>query len=517
MSINRRRFVVGAALAGPFAGLLAEQAVAEESKSNPKGTKPKPQRPSGYGELKPAQDETTGEYLISLPDGFRYRTIAPAGSIMVDGNTTPGAFDGMDCFKSKKGHVRLVRNHETRAQLGVGGEGAPEGSNPWDPACNGGTTTIDVDMSDPGNWGEVSSWTSLAGTYFNCSGGKSSYKTWFSCEELPSGSDMGVTDAPDPFPGGHDFFGNGGANLTKKHGYIYEVNSRWGPGESPTPMPITQAGRFTHEGAVMDKATGYVYMTQDDFFAASGLYRYIPPNNPRKDKLVEDGGKLEMLRVVGIPNADLFNTQAQGTTYKVDWVPIAEPDPTYPEGTPWIGTLGEVSGQGHEQGAAEFSRLEGIRRRGRKLYFSSTQGGQGREGASSTFGPGFGQIWVLHLDKMELTMLFEAPPVDGPGPIEPGNLPRLSLPDNIAISPRGGLVMCEDGTIDDPEEGFVIPHNFVRGLSRKGELFDFAENLLNDSEFTGACFAKGANTMFVNIQDPGYTLQIHGPFGKGPW
>ncbi len=496
MPINRRQFVAGAALAGPFAGLLAEPAFADgknRGKGRGKG------RTTGYGPLSPAMDERTGEYTISLPKGFRYRSIAEEGSTMADGNTTPGSFDGMECYKSKDGHIRRVRNHETRV---VGSSGAPAGSNPYDPVCDGGTTTIDVDLDDDDEWGDVSSWSSLTGTYFNCSGGRSTYRTWFSCEELPGGPDLGG-----------DFFGNGEANLTKKHGYIYEVDSRWGPGENPTPTPITQAGRFTHEGAVMDNATGYLYMTQDDFFGPSGLYRYIPPNNPRKDRKVEDGGKLEMLRVVGVPNAALYEHQAPGTSYKVDWVPIPDPDPTHPQGTPWLATLGAVSSQGFAQGAAEFSRLEGIRRKGRKVYFSSTQGGQGRVGASSTFGPGFGQIWVLHLDKMQLSLVFEAPPVDGP--VEPGNLPPLSH--NIAISPNGGLVLCEDGTIDRPDRGFVIPHNFVRGLSRKGDLFDFAENLINDSEFTGACFARGSDTMFVNIQSPGLTLQIKGPFRKGPW
>ena len=507
MSIRRRQFV-GAALAGPFAGLLVNQALAA-----PKGSA------GGYGPLGPVLDTTTGEPLLSLPAGFRYRSIATAGTIMADGHETPGAFDGMECFPSRKGHVRLVRNHETRAQGGAGGSEAPPGSNPYDPVCNGGTTTIDVDLGgNPQQWGSVSSWSSLTGTYFNCSGGASTYGTWFSCEELPSGSDLGSDEAPEPWapaPTSHDFFGNGAANLTKKHGYMYEVDSRWGPGENPTPTPITQAGRFTHEGAVMDNATGYVYMTQDDFFAPSGLFRYLPPNNPKRDKKVEDGGQLEMLAVVGTPNAELFEHQEPGATYQIEWVNIPDPDPSHPPGTPFIATLGAVSSQGHAQGAAGFSRLEGIRRRGQRIYFNSTQGGQGRAGASSTFGPGFGQVWVLDLATMQLTLVFEAPPVAGV--VEPGNLPPLSLPDNIAISPKGALVLCEDGTINRPDRGFVIPHNFLRGLSRKGDLFDFAENVLNDSEFTGACFSPDGKSLFVNVQDPGITYEIRGPFHKGPW
>ena len=501
---NRRSFLVSAALAGPFAGLVANPLLA------------KPKRAGGYGPLSLATDQTTGDQTLRLPAGFRYRSIAPAGTVMLDGHVTPGAFDGMDCFNYRGGKVRLVRNHETRAQAGTGGDPAPGNSFPYDPACNGGTTTIEVDMrGNPNTWGEVSSWTSLSGTYFNCSGGPSTYGTWFSCEELPSGSDLGPSEAPAPFPAGHDFFGNGAANLTRKHGYIYEVDSKWGPGDSPTPVPITQAGRFTHEGAVMDNATGYLYMTQDDFFAPSGLFRYRPPNNAQKDRKVEDGGTLEMLRVVGQPGAELYTHQQPGATYLVDWVPIPDPDPSHPQGTNFFSTLTAVSSQGHDQGAAKFSRLEGIRRRGQRIYFSSTQGGQGRNGASSTFGPGFGQIWVLDLATNHLSLVFEAPPVAGT--VEPGNLPPLSLPDNIAISPKGALVLCEDGTIDRPDRGFVVPHNFLRGLSRKGDLFDFAENVLNSSEFTGACFSPNGRSMFVNVQDPGLTYEIRGPFHRGPW
>lgn len=507
MTVNRRQFVLGgmatvagAGIAGPFAGLLASPVSAAGGSSG------------GYGPLQPATDATTGETFLRLPDGFRYRTFAEAGTTMVDGNLTPGAFDGMDAFQFSRGKIRLVRNHETRFQpgnsAGVPADGAAPGSNPYDPVCNGGTTTIEVDMqADDTLWSATSSWSSLTGTYFNCSGGPTTYGTWISCEELPGGPDLGG-----------DFFGNGESNLTRKHGYVYEVDHRWGPGDNPTPTPITQAGRFTHEGAVMDPATGDLYLTQDDFFAGSGLYRYVAPNNPQRDRRIEDGGELWMLEVVGTPNAQLELHQAPGTVYDVGWVRIDDPDPTHPQGTPWLATLGAVSSQGIAKGAATFSRLEGIRRRGRTIYFSSTQGGQGREGASSTFGPGFGQIWALDVNQMRLHLVFEAPPRPDPSlPVGPGNLPALSLPDNIAISPKGALVLCEDGTINDPARGYVIPHNFMRGLSRKGELFDFAENLENDSEFTGACFSPDGKSLFFNVQDPGRTYEVRGPFANGPW
>ena len=42
--------------------------------------------------------------------------------------------------------------------------------------------------------------------------------------------------------------------------------------------------------------------------------------------------------------------------------------------------------------------------------------------------------------------------------------------------------------------------------------FAFARNAGGDSEFAGACFAPDGKTFFVNIQDPGLTFAITGPF-----
>jgi len=49
----------------------------------------------------------------------------------------------------------------------------------------------------------------------------------------------------------------------------------------------------------------------------------------------------------------------------------------------------------------------------------------------------------------------------------------LNAPDNICISPRGGIVVCEDG----------VGTNYVRGITPGGAVFDLARNNLNDSEW----------------------------------
>jgi len=84
----------------------------------------------------------------------------------------------------------------------------------------------------------------------------------------------------------------------------------------------------------------------------------------------------------------------------------------------------------------------------------------------------------------------------------------LDAPDNITVSPRGGLVLCEDGDGDQ----------YVRGLTHTGQIFDFALNTVvgfTDKEFAGAVFSPDGETLFVNIQTPGLTFAIWGPWEDG--
>jgi secreted PhoX family phosphatase len=66
---------------------------------------------------------------------------------------------------------------------------------------------------------------------------------------------------------------------------------------------------------------------------------------------------------------------------------------------------------------------------------------------------------------------------------------EMDAPDNIVVSPRGGLVVCEDGA----------GAQFLRGITPSGEIFDFARNLHNSIEFAGVCFSPDGQTLFVNI------------------
>ena len=77
-------------------------------------------------------------------------------------------------------------------------------------------------------------------------------------------------------------------------------------------------------------------------------------------------------------------------------------------------------------------------------------------------------------------------------------------PDNITVSPYGGLVLAEDG------QG--IQH--VVGVTDQGKTYPIARNELNNSEFCGPGFSTDGRILFVNIQSPGHVLAITGPWSR---
>ena len=77
-------------------------------------------------------------------------------------------------------------------------------------------------------------------------------------------------------------------------------------------------------------------------------------------------------------------------------------------------------------------------------------------------------------------------------------------PDNMTLSPYGGLILAEDG------EG--IQH--LVGVTDQGKSYPLARNDFNDSEFAGPAFSPDGKVLFANIQSPGYVLAITGPWAR---
>ena len=426
--LGRRSFLQsGAALAGAaaFTGFDALAA-------RPAGAKPSIQSSDGgYGPLHPTRDQTTGETLIALPRGFEYVTFGRTGEVMDDGIATPSSHDGMAAFRTD-GVVRLVRNHERGA-----GAAFATGMT-YNAAAGGGTTTL---VFDPDAGALVGSHASLAGTIRNCAGGPTPWGSWLSCEE--------TTDVV----------------AGKRHGYVFEVPA---DGTS-TGEPLVGLGRYSHEAAAVDPATGYVYLTEDA--TPSGLYRFVP-SVPGQ---LAAGGQLQML-VIGDAPVQTYSHTGPRDYGQVTWVDIDTPDPA-------PGAQSTVQ-QGIAQGGASFERGEGIWYGNSRLYFISTSGGPSR-----------GQVFELDPATDQLRLIFHSPSLD-----------VLDSPDNVCVSPRGGLVLCEDGSGQE----------FMHGLTTDGTIFPFAENLLNGSEWAGATFEpKNGSWLFASFQSPGITFAITGPWKQG--
>jgi secreted PhoX family phosphatase len=506
--LDRRSFLktsaavaAGTAVAGgPFAGYLAGPAVAGAGRDS-------------QNVLRDVPDQLDGVVRLALPDGFQYRSFqrsrrpstppaapAPPNVVLDDGSFLPGRHDGMAAFAGPGPDlVTLVRNHEENGSA-IGGSFGAAGTPTYDTSALGGTSTVHVTPH-----GEVQfSYASLSGTQMNCSGGQMPWGSWVTCEETVNGYDI-FDDFTRPGNPANENTYIQNARLQKTHGFIFEVPVA---GDA-TAEPITHAGRFPHESVAWERRSGALYLSEDNFAFPSGFYKYVPPENPERAGRLLDGGKLYMLKVAGVHNADLAVHIENGTTFDVDWVEIEEPFRDFgrpaPGGVPTVTNneaLRFVSNQGLAQGAAMFSRLEGTVEDRGWIYFTSTQAGVATNPTQIDpvfgFGKGFGQIWAYDTREEKLHMLFESP-----------SQAVLDFPDNVTTSPRGTLVVCEDG--NNPPG-----RNFLRGLTRNGELFDIAENRINLSdEFAGSTFSPDGGTLFVNIQQTtGMSFAIWGPWGR---
>lgn len=445
------KYAGGAVLAPSLAGLVA----CNDAVATPLTTTGMLRRArageGGYGGLAICKDFPE----ISIPAGFHALRIDRTGDVLSDGNVLKNAFDGMGAFAYGATGVRLVRNHEMRDAAGAYAPLCT--TNAYDAKANAGNTTVELEVRPDGAVKLVRHFVSLSGTSVNCAGGPTPWGSWLSCEETVDGPNRG---------------------FEKNHGYIFEVSSAAnGP---VVPVPLKDMGRFVHEAVAVDPSTGIVYETEDR--GTAGFYRFIP-NVPGQ---LAQGGRLQMLAIRDAPKYDTRKGQTVGQRFACTWVDIDEPNSEAPD----LDAL-FVFNQGYARGGAVFARLEGAWWGDGSVYIAATSGGDAD----------MGQIfrYIPTPSGGELMLIFESPSRD-----------VLNMPDNVNVSPRGGIVLCEDG------DGT----NFVRGLTRHGGVFDLVRNNINDAEWAGACWAPQGRTLFVNLQ--GSTAEASSTWGAtyaiwGPW
>jgi secreted PhoX family phosphatase len=469
----------------------------------------------GYGPLRPrlpvnAEELTSTvlgdlsqEAFLALPRGFNYTVISVTGQQMSDGSLVPAGHDGMAAFPGPSGTTILVRNHELSTSLPPTYNYPVVGTNRYSPVALGGTTTLVVGR----NRRLVKDFVSLAGTRTNCAGGDMYWGSWITCEETFSAT---TTTTGTKIP----------------HGYNFEVYADANSG-IVNAIPLKAMGRFSHEAVAIDPRTGYIYETEDR--GDSCFYRFVPRvveegKKPRHLQLgdLQKGGTLYALKIKGAENFALNTTNNPnlpapgrggqpglikvGQEFEVEWVKVDNPDPVFADDSDTASGLGKpesVRGQSQAKGAAIFFRGEGAFYGRNRIFFVATQAGT--PAFDSTRGNG--QVWEYNPRKETLKLVIEASSA--------GDL--LDEPDNVVVTPFGDLILCEDG-------GGV---QFLVGVTKKGGLYQFAKNVIfanstdpaikdafADNEFAGACFSPDGKTMFVNIQTPGVTFAIWGPWDQ---
>ena len=221
------------------------------------------------------------------------------------------------------------------------------------------------------------------------------------------------------------------------HGFIFEVNPL-DPENEMSKTPIRDMGYFSHEAGHVDPSTGIWYLTEDA--SPSFLYRFTPYDRSQTLGSLQKGGILEAAAIEELSaKASQFST---GQKFGIVWKKLN------PE---------RAQQDAKDLGCIQFSRLEGAYFSEGTLWFDDTSAGTKSLGRVYRYTPATNTLELFY---------------------ESTDKNDLEAPDNITITPWGDLWIAEDG------DGI----NRIIGLTPEGNVYTFAENKLNESEFAGPTF-----------------------------
>ncbi len=398
---------------------------------------------------------------------------------------TPADHDGMAVVTSRRGRYTLIQNHEIDpgAELGVP---HVEGTVYDEGATDAGGCTVIATDARGRNLGEF---VALAGTASNCAGGPTPWGTWLTCEE----TEDRAGDAWEE--------GDRSGVFAKDHGYVFEV---WADGHAD-PTPIKCLGRYAHEALAIDKDRTRVYLSEDADEPNGLFYRWTAPRGVTLGPdvltgLAPDAGTLAAMQIIMddgsvLPDVAYLTSAQLGRPFPVRWVEVPDRDAR-------TVTVREQFADGEVTRGRKF---EGVWGTSEGVYVVNSYAWEDGDLPADAV-PHDGMVWFYdyRARTIELVTYFphQATSEDG----APARYEDLTFdgPDNVTVTPWGSLVLAEDGS----------GASHVLSSTPGGPTYAIVRNQLNDSEFCGPTFTDDGRVLFVNMQDPGLTLAITGPWEK---
>ncbi|MFJ9393084.1 alkaline phosphatase PhoX [Nocardioides sp. NPDC101246] len=482
MPASRRSLIAGGAAAGVGIAIAGNMPALAESTPgatarNGRGSGAGTYAPTPYEVFPPLVDDPDG--ILALAEGFSYTIITRAGVSKLDsGELTPGAHDGNAVFAGRRrGTYTVIQNHELGRNATYGVPHV-EGT-VYDPGATaaGGCTVITTNARGE-NLGEF---VGISGTLTNCAGGPTPWGTWLTCEETETRS------------------GNG---YQKDHGYVFEVF----PDGRKLPLPIKAFGRYAHEALAIDEDRRHVYLSEDASGPNGLFYRWKAPRGYKlgpgiAEDLADDAGELGAMAII-LPDGSILPDVAYLTStqlnrpFPVRWIPVPDRDAREVSTRKQFAT-GEVT---------RGKKFEGVWGTDEGVYVVNSYAGEDSSDLPADAVPHDGMVWFYNYKNETIQLVTYFPHNDEAWENDRPAYDDLVFdgPDNVTVTPWGSLVLAEDGS----------GSSHVLGSFPGGPTYAIARNQLNDSEFCGPAFSPDGKVLFVNMQSPGLTLAITGPWER---
>ncbi|NMO54586.1 DUF839 domain-containing protein [Actinoplanes sp. TBRC 11911] len=496
MTVSRRQVLTGGTAAGvglTVAGVLPSLAEPAAASSGHHGHSSSESRP-----FPPLRDDPNG--ILALPAGFSYRIVTREGStdMSFGQGKTPAFHDGTGVVDADHDKLTIIQNHEMTPHMSAFGVPHIAGT-VYDPGAPnaGGCTVIVTDR----NGRTKSEWVGISGTVRNCAGGVTPWGTWLTCEET-------FINAGTAWTAG----GQSGV-YQKDHGYVFEVTRS--ESKRQVPKPIKAFGRYEHEALAVEPDLKRVYLSEDASGPNGLFYRWSAPSGRRlgpglASSLSDTAGTLEAMQIrlddgSILPDVAYLTSAQLGRPFKVTWIEVPDRDartqPTRAQFADGTVTRGK--------------KFEGVWSTSKGAYIvNSFAFGASDLPADATKHDGM--VWFYDYADQTITLVTYFP--HNPAAESEGAAPKYADltfdgPDNVTVTPWGTLVLAEDG----------VRASHVLSSVPGGPTYAIARNMISNgtsngsptySEFTGPTFSPDGKILFVNIQVPGITLAITGPWEK---